>query len=223
MEMLQYEKQYLGFYVTSHPLNAYEVDARSLSNADSSVLKESLARHGFSDRARRGGEDVCLLGLVSSVTPRLDKNGNTYAHVMLEDFQGSVRLVFFDRAYEKYRPLLEVDRAIFVRGRLSQARNEPEIIVDEVNTPAEARKKLVRAVEIELAPESATVENLERIKELFRRHKGERPVRIILHKSGVGRFRMDPGKHASVATSDEFVRDVLTLPFHTILTFITKS
>ncbi|MCX6999807.1 MAG: DNA polymerase III subunit alpha [Candidatus Sumerlaeota bacterium] len=223
MEMLQYEKQYLGFYVTSHPMNAYEVDARSLSNADTSVLKESLARHGFSDRARRGGEDVCLLGLVNSVTPRLDKNGNTYAHVMLEDFQGSVRLVFFNRAYEQYRPLLEVDRAIFVRGRLSQARNEPEIIVDEVNTPADARKKLVRAVEIELAPASATVENLERIKELFRRHKGERPVRIILHKSGVGRFRMDPGKHASVTTSDEFVRDVLTLPFHTILTFITKS
>jgi len=223
MEMLQYEKQYLGFYVTSHPLNSYEVDARSLSNADTSVLKETIARHGESIRARRGRENVCLLGIVNSVTPRLDKNGNTYANVMLEDFQGSVRLLFFNRAYEQYRTLLEVDRAIFVRGKLSQTRNEPEIIVDEVYTAADARKKLVRAVEIELAPASATVENLERIKELIRRHKGERPVRIVLHKPGVGRFRMDPGRHAGVAASDEFVRDVQTLPFHAILTFITKS
>jgi len=211
-EMLQYEKQFIGFYVSSHPLNAYLADVRSFANSDTRTLKQ-----------KRDREEVRLVGLITSIKPNLDKNGNTYATMTLEDFQGGVRLVLFNRPYEQFKNLLEVDRAFYIRGKLSLARNDPEVLVDEVALPSGARKNLAKAVEFELSPSEVTEAHLEDIRTICRKNKGDLPVWITLHKPGVGTFRMKGGKSLAVSPSDDLIKSAERLPFHHTLTFRTRE
>ena len=211
-EKLQYEKQYIGFYVTGHPLNGHRVDLFSLSSTDTRTLK-----------LKKDKDEVSLVGLITNITPKLDRNGNTYAHVVLDDFQGSVRLIFFSRMYEQYKHLLEVDRAVYIRGHVSIGRNEPEILVQELLAPTEARKKLAKMVDFEISPQDATEENLERIRELCRKYKGRLKLRITMNKPGVGRFSLEAGKQLSVAPADELIKEAEALPFHHTLLFLTKT
>lgn len=211
-EKLQYEKQFIGFYVTGHPLNGYRVDLHSLSNTDTRSLKQKKEK-----------EEVCLVGLITNIQPKLDRNGNTYAHVVIDDFQGSIRLILFNRPYEQYKNLLEVDQAVYIRGYISIGRNEPEIIVQEIARPSDARKKLAKLVEIEIPPMEATPENLERIKDICKKNKGRLKVLITLNKPGVGKFGLGAGKQHHVAPTDDFIKAAETLPFRHTLSFLTKS
>jgi DNA polymerase-3 subunit alpha len=211
-EKLQYEKQFIGFYVTGHPLNGYRADLHSLSNTDTRSLKQ-----------KKDKEEVCLVGLITNIQPKLDRNGNTYAHVIIEDFQGSIRLVLFSRTYEQSKNLLEADHPVYIRGHISTGRNEPEVIVQEIARPSEARKKLAKLVEFEIPSGEATAENLERISELCKKNKGRLKVIITLNKPGVGRFSLEAGKQLLVAPSDDLIKAAETLPFHHTLIFQTKN
>ncbi|MBN1901086.1 DNA polymerase III subunit alpha [Candidatus Sumerlaeota bacterium] len=211
-EKLQYEKQFIGFYVTGHPLNSYRADIHSLSNVDTRILKQKKEK-----------EEVCLVGLITAIQPKLDRNGNAYAHVVIEDFQGSVRLVLFSRSYEQYKNLLEMDHPVFVRGYISIGRSEPEVIVQEMARPSDARKKMAKAVEFEIPPEEATEKNLESILGICKKNKGKLKVRISLNKPGVGSFCLEAGKQILAAPSDELIKAAEELPFRNALFFPTKS
>lgn len=212
-ERLQYEKHYLGFYVTGHPLNGYRVDLHSLATADTRSMKEKKDNH-----------EICLVGIITSIKPKLDRKGNSYAHVMIEDFQGSCRLIFFNRSYQKYKPLLEVEKPIYVKGRVQRARkNEPEVIVNEVAHPAEARQNCARRAEFAFRPESATRENLEKLKDMIGRHKGKLPVFISLKRTGVERISLAVNKKMKVNPSDDLIKDIHELPFPCQLTFSTET
>ncbi len=212
-EKLQYEKQFIGFYVTGHPLNGHAVDLRSLSDTNTRALKQ-----------KKENEWVSLVGLITSITPRLDRNGNTYAYARLEDFQGSVKLILFNRTYEQYKDLLDVDKTVYVRGRVSSARkNEKDVIVQELATPADARKKLTRVVEFELPVSAASEENLNQLKALCYRHKGRCKLRITLNKPGVGKFSLETKKQLKVAPTDDLIRETQGLPFHNVLTFLPQE
>jgi len=211
-EKLQYEKQFIGFYVTGHPLNGHLVDLRSLSDADTRELKQKKDR-----------DQVSLVGLITQVTPRLDRNGNTYAHVTLDDFQGSIRLILFSRTYEKYKDLLVAEQAVYVKGNVSTGRNEPEIIVREMSRPEAARKKIARVVEFELSPVDITDQNLEQIRAICRKNRGRLKLRISVNKPGLGKITLEAGKKINAAPTDELVSGAATLAFPHTLRFIATE
>lgn len=225
-DVLQFEKQYLGFYVSSHPLNQYEADVRALSTANSATLEEKT------------NKEVSLVGIISKVETHVAKNGNKYASVLLEDFEGTVRLLLFNRTYETSKAHLKEDNIVFVHGRIAAARKRqesgeedlqstetrkrPELMADEIMTTSEARKKFAQRIEIEIAPEHVNEQNMTRLKNLCREHKGKIPVLVAIHKQGVGKFRMDAGKQLTAAPTDEFIQALRSLPFEVNFSFSTK-
>ncbi len=124
-DMLAFEKEILGFYVSSHPLDEWAAWIQALGCTGIAEVKEATQR-------RR----VLLGGLVQAIRPIIVKNGRQAGQrmgaVTLEDRTGSVECVLFTEPYAKYGHLIQRDAMLFLLGEIDLARGEPQVIVDRV-------------------------------------------------------------------------------------------
>ena len=115
-ELLAYEKEVLGIYISGHPLEKYKekwkrhITART---TDFDVDDETGAA-GVGD-----GQIVTIGGMITGKTVKTTKNNQLMAFITVEDMDGSVEVLIFPRDYEANRALLSEDAKVFVRGRVS--------------------------------------------------------------------------------------------------------
>ncbi len=165
------EKEFLGFYLTDHPLAALRTEIEAISNADAQVLA-SLA----------DGTEVRLVGLVSAIKRIADRKGKPMAFVTLEDFAGQIEVLVFADACEAAGSDLALDQVVAVEGRVSTRENEePKIVAGCVMSFERARRDLVGALEIELDA-GATAELVEALDRTLARHPG--PGQVIFKVFG---------------------------------------
>ncbi len=112
MEKLQHEFSAIGFYLSSHPLAAYERSLQRLGVCRSADLAALLAR-GTPGRIK-------LAGTVIDRSERTSAKGNRFAFVQCSDQSGAFELMVFSEVLSSKRPLLEPGQAILVSvdGRL---------------------------------------------------------------------------------------------------------
>jgi DNA polymerase III subunit alpha len=122
-ETLQQEKETLGFYVSSHPLESWSAWASLFATHDIQAARE-LAQD----------TRVTLPAIVQSVRTIVLKQGKSIgrkmAIVTIEDLGGTMDAVLFAESYGSYGHLLESEEPIFVLGRLDLKRGDPQVIVD---------------------------------------------------------------------------------------------
>jgi DNA polymerase-3 subunit alpha len=165
------EKEFLGFYLTEHPLSALRTEIDAISSADTQVLA-SLA----------DGAEVRLVGLVSALKRIADRKGKPMAFVTVEDFAGQTEVLVFSDAYETAGTDLAIDEVVAIEGRVSTRENEePKIVASRIMSFERARRDLVGALEIELDAGAAAglVEALDRA---LARHPG--PGQVIFKVLG---------------------------------------
>ncbi len=115
-ELLAYEKEVLGFYLSGHPLEAYETLWRKhITNVSSDFAPDADSGVPIV----KDGARATVGGMVTDKKVKYTKNDKTMAVLTIEDLVGTVEVVVFPRDYEKYRNLLTEDAKIFVTGRVS--------------------------------------------------------------------------------------------------------
>ena len=110
--LLGFEKEVLGVYVSGHPLEPYEEEWRkviSATTADFQVDPEV----GYT-KVRDGAREI-IGGIIAEKTVKHTKTNQMMAFLTVEDLFGTVEVVVFPRDYEKYRQYLEEDNKIFVK------------------------------------------------------------------------------------------------------------
>jgi DNA polymerase-3 subunit alpha len=122
-EMLGWERELIGLYISDHPLTPYQDTFRQIVSYFSAQLGE--AQHE---------EKVRVAGLVTSVRPYMTKTNKPMGFVTLEDIQGNIELVLFPRTWEKNRELLTVGQIVIVEGKVDANSQPPKILVDTVRT-----------------------------------------------------------------------------------------
>lgn len=128
-EYLEWERELLGLYVSSHPLMPYLGRLRREVTHFSADLPNG-AHH----------QKVRVAGLISQWRTYQTKSGKAMGFVTLEDLQGTLELVLFPKAWEQYRGLLARDQVVLVSGTLDLSKDEPAVLVDtlEVLSPEAA-------------------------------------------------------------------------------------
>ena len=115
-ELLAFEKEMLGIYISGHPLQAYE----ALWRANVTAVTADFAVDEETEKAAvADGVRVTVGGMITNRSVKATKNGQMMAYVTLEDLVGSVEVLVFPRDYEKYRNILEDDAKVFIQGRTS--------------------------------------------------------------------------------------------------------
>ncbi|RGZ01923.1 DNA polymerase III subunit alpha [Clostridium sp. AM58-1XD] len=115
-ELLAFEKEILGIYISGHPLDDYEESwSRNITaKATDFVVDEETDKAVVED-----GQHVIIGGMVSGKTVKTTKTNQMMAFVTLEDLAGSVEVIVFPKDYEKNRDMLTDDAKLFIEGRVS--------------------------------------------------------------------------------------------------------
>jgi DNA polymerase III subunit alpha len=133
-ELLGYEKEVLGFYLSGHPLDEFREVAGRLRAASAAELAGSPV-------AAR----VLLLGLVSGLQENSTKSGNRMAFATLELVDGSVPLTIFPEPYRACAVALRHRGPVLVRGRIDDSDKGRVVLAEEVKPLDEMTIAQVRA------------------------------------------------------------------------------
>jgi DNA polymerase-3 subunit alpha len=139
-EALVFEKETLGFYVSSHPLDRWAPWLNAFVSTDLPGLRDH-------PQDRR----VLVAAIAQSVRTIVSRNGRNagrkMAIVTIEDTTTTAEAVLFPDTYDQFAHLLERQEPFFVSGRLDHSRGDPQIIVDRLvpidGTPKERGKIMV--------------------------------------------------------------------------------
>ncbi|MEI7731200.1 MAG: DNA polymerase III subunit alpha [Verrucomicrobiota bacterium] len=169
-ELLAFEKELLGFYVTGHPLTPYADILEKYCLHNSQTAKTVTAR-----------QPTRLGGLVTSVQPGISKKTNKpYMMVGLEDLHGSMTMLVFNENYDKYHALLTLNQAIMVVGEVNNDEDKPKIFPQEIFKLDEAPRRYTRQVHLKLHTAHLTEERLRQALAIIQRHPGRCPLFLCL-------------------------------------------
>ena len=122
-ELLGFEKEVLGIYISGHPLNDYtELMEKNCTNTSLDFMvseddEESSAKV-------EDGQNVIVGGMIADKNVKVTKSSNKLmAYIQLEDLYGTIEITIFPRDYERLKLLLTDDAKIFVRGRVQTSEN----------------------------------------------------------------------------------------------------
>ena len=129
-QLLAFEKEVLGIYVSGHPLDDYEALWRKNISAVTSDFMQDEETGAV--KAEDGAYEV-LGGMIAAKTVKYTRTNQTMAFITLEDLVGTVEIVIFPKVYERFRNLLEEDSKVFVRGRVSgEEEKDSKLICDKI-------------------------------------------------------------------------------------------
>jgi DNA polymerase-3 subunit alpha len=202
-QMLAYEKQVLGFYVTSNPLSHHAEMIDLYSTHNSSQLEGAVQ-----DR------QVIIGGMVTKIRYNLTKTGRNAGSKMavftLEDLQGQAEVVMFPDVLKKFSGVLVQDTVVFVKGKLDYRREKPNIVAVELITLEEVREKLAAKITIRLDAGDVTKEKVAEIRSICEHHRGKSPVYVAV-RTDRGKVYAAVDKSLSVNPDIEFCRKMRQL------------
>ena len=118
LTILNKEREVIGLYLSSHPLDRFGFIIKRMCQADLSTLQ---------DLTPLKGNEISIAGIVMSVSPFTTKDGRRYARFVLEDYNTSHEFTLSTRDYERMGMLVEQNNFLFIRGRVQpRPYREPE-------------------------------------------------------------------------------------------------
>jgi DNA polymerase III subunit alpha len=174
-ELLNGEKNAIGFYITGHPLENYTDILAKLKCTQTLGLAESGA-----------GKVINIGGVVTEAQMRTTKKGDRFGLFRLEDQDGGVKCVAWPDVYGKFGKLIVDDQALVVTGRLEVSdENVCTVIVSEIMLLEEAVQKRARTLVVRLPPAGAGGAKLEGIWQLLQSNKGDCEVQFEVLLDGI--------------------------------------
>jgi len=202
-QMLAFEKQVLGFYVTSNPLSHHAEEISDYSNTNTARLAEST-----------GEKQVVIGGMVTRIRYNVTRNGRNAGSKMavfvLEDLQGTCEVVLFPETLNQFTSLVVEDAVVFVKGKTDFRRERANIIASELIPLEQGREKLAKGVRIRLEAKDVTEDKVVQIKSICQHHRGDRPFTVVV-KTDRGRVYATAGRTLSVNPDVEFCRKMKQL------------
>ncbi len=123
-ELLEWEKELIGLYVSSHPMQSY-----------THILKKKITRYSSQLLEMNSKSTVIVGGMITRFRRLQTKNGKDMCFATMEDMHGPIELVIFPNTWTRYREFIQIDRILLVEGKLDNDGNEPKILVDSIIEP----------------------------------------------------------------------------------------
>jgi DNA polymerase-3 subunit alpha len=192
-ELLAYEKELLGFYVTGHPLTPYAPILEKYCLANTGQLMElpnrSLTRVG---------------GLIAAAQHGVSKkSGKPYSMITLEDLHGSAQVLVMNENYDKFRPLLELNKAIMVIGEVNTGEDRPKIFPQEIFPLDDAPRKFTKQVHFRLHTAHLKPESMDAVMGIVSAHPGKCPLMLCLRYPTGQVVFIEPNERFAVTPSRE--------------------
>jgi len=182
-EILEWEKELLGTYMSDHPLSEI------LTTALRTEVGRSLCEVAQLE-TRSLGSTVRVLAMIASVRRIVTKTDRSMAVAVLEDLTGRVDLVLFPDVFERHGPSLSEGAILDVKGRLERRGETLQIVCESLSgdlptTGPEAYEPDSIVIRFRKGENSwAEIKAMQQVDEILKRHEGECPVIIEVPTAG---------------------------------------
>ncbi len=189
-EILEFEKNTLGFYVSGHPLDDYRDQLDKITYTLSSEIDEI-----------NDGSEVLFVGKVETITEKISKKGNKFAILNLMDLHGNIELMMFeDKLNELKNDFKYEDEPLAFKVRISKDEQFTRMSLRKIENLNDAKKdkqRVKKAQKIEppltiAVPYSNSEELMYKLFDVIAHNQGKRDLRIIV-KSKLGDIELESG------------------------------
>lgn len=168
---LALEREMLGLYVSGHPLNGVEhVISAQTDTSISSLLEGNV----------KDGAQIVIGGIISAVTRRVNKKGESYAVVQIEDMVGGVEVYFFPRAYQAYGMDIASDAVVLVKARVNLRDDSMMISANDLAVPDLSHVGVGKPISLTMPTRLCTADRVSALKQVLVRHPGTADVHVRL-------------------------------------------
>jgi len=197
MDLLNREREYIGFYLTGHPLHGFELEIQTFSNVDLIDLT-----------ATRDEQDVRIGGIISALKIHYDKRNNQMAFFTLNGLNGSIEALTFSDPFLKYKEYIANDSLVFIEGRISKRNDDDvKVLVNKVIRLEEAQNEYAREVHIAFDPNTIPGGDLDEMQRMAKRYSGA--CNLIFHlREGEKQERIMLARNLRVSANRSFIRDL---------------
>jgi DNA polymerase-3 subunit alpha len=169
IEMLDKEKEVVGFYLSGHPLDPYKADM------------ETHCTCSVTEFAEHKNKDIALGGILTDVSIKQSKTGKTFALANLTDYNGTLQIAFFGDDYTKNLAWLKNGEFVYIKGKVEERYNQPnswDFRPKAFMHLADLREKMTKFVEIILETAMLSSEIIQNINSVLAKHNGNCELRV---------------------------------------------
>jgi DNA polymerase-3 subunit alpha len=177
-EILEFEKETLGFYVSGHPMDSFREELDQLNYTLSSELENI-----------KDGSYAIFIGKIEEITHKISKKGNQFGIVNLMDFHGNMEIMLFSDKLEQLEAM-DLEEPVAMKARITHTDFGARLNVTRLMTLKEAKretKKVKKEVQ-EKPPEPIhlairlceDIQQLEKLHTLIRHYPGNRPLKVTI-------------------------------------------
>lgn len=172
-ELLSIEREMLGLYVSGHPLDGTAHILRKASPKPIATVLASAPREGT----------ITVAGIISSLERRVNKKGESWAIVVIEDLDASVEVLFFPKSYSVFAADLVVDAVVVAEGRVNWREEKMGVFgthLAPLDLGSVERGEQTPPLMLEINAETTDRNSVLELESALRSHRGGTPVRLIL-------------------------------------------
>lgn len=184
VEKARKEKELIGIYLTSHPLDSYKLEI----NAICTPLDSLTDLTPFKDR------DVTIAGIIVNMRIGKTKKGNDFGILTIEDFAGTFELPFFGEDFIKFRNYFIMETAVYIKGRVQAKRwgapGELSFNVVSMDLLSVISENLIRSITLQVNVEMLTHEIVAELHNQFVNEQGDLPLNFVLYDNTGHRVKL---------------------------------
>jgi DNA polymerase-3 subunit alpha len=212
LERLQMEKELVGMYLSSHPLDQYAFELENFTTCQVGEL-DALVSECESKKIKQKAN---IAGFIISTQQMTTKTGRPWSKTVIEDFSGSYDIALFGKDHENFMSYMQLHNAIFIEGEIeekyyikpeekAQGKTSPYAFkVKKVSLLGNVTDMFVKGFAISISTPMLTPEFRDSLVKMIKRNKGSVPLTMFLY---------DPEKKWNIEFLSRKFRVAVTAPF----------
>ena len=216
MEMLQREKELVGMYLSSHPLDRYSFEMNHFVNCKLADLSNYVSEC----ESKKQTPKVYIAGIVTDFKQLTTKTGKPYSRTILEDYSGSYELSLFGKDHEAFMQYMQPKATLFLEGEIgekfflkpeekAQGKTAPYAFkIKKVTLLGNITDELLTGFSMDVTTPMLTQQFREDLVKVVKKHKGNIPLTLFLYDPGT-KYRIQfYSKKFQVAVTSDFIQDL---------------
>ena len=191
LEKLHFEKELVGMYLSSHPLDRYQFEMENFTTCQVSELENVIS----DCEASKTKQKTIIAGFVTSCQQMTTKTGRPWSKTVIEDKSGSYELALFGKDHEAFMGYMQVNSAILIEGVIEEkyfvkqdekskepAKASPYAFkVKNIMLLGNATDTFVKGFSLQISTPMLTPEFRENLVKMIKRNKGSVPLTMFLY------------------------------------------
>ncbi len=200
--LLEKEKNLIGIYLTSHPLDDYKLELSSFCS------REIALKDINNDIEKYKEKEYTFGGMVTAAREGTSKNGNPYSTLTLSDYTDSTEFFFFGQDYVNFHKYCKTGLFIMVKGTVKNRYNSEtfEFKISHIELLSEARKNYIKSFTINIPLDKLNESVINEIEQLAKNNKGKALLKFNVYDPESNLDLKLFSRNTKVNLSDSFLK-----------------